>query len=176
MDIQLQTYSSPCGELLLGSYKDRLCLCDWREGRRHPRNLARIQRYLKANLVEKPSGITLAARGQLDEYFARQRQVLDLPILLAGTDFQKKVWQQLQKIPYGKTVSYREEAALIGMPEAVRAVANANGANALSIIVPCHRVIGANGHPTGYGGGMEAKKFLLALEGGQPQTLFSNFQ
>lgn len=176
MDIQLQTYSSPCGELLLGSYKDRLCICDWREGRRHPRNLARIQRHLKADFVEKPSGITLAASRQLDEYFARQRKSFDLPLLLAGTDFQKKVWQQLQKIPYGKTVSYGEEAALLGMPEAVRAVANANGANALSIIVPCHRVIGTNGHPTGYGGGMEAKKFLLALEGGQPQTLFSNPQ
>lgn len=176
MNIQLQTYTSPCGELLLGSFSDRLCLCDWREGRRHPRNLARIQRYLKANFVEKPSGITLAASRQLDEYFTRKRKSFDLPILLAGTDFQKKVWQRLQKIPYGKTVSYGEEAALLGMPEAVRAVANANGANALSIIVPCHRVIGANGHPTGYGGGMEAKKFLLALEESLPQTLFSNPQ
>ena len=165
MDILLQTYASPCGELLLGSYADRLCLCDWTAGTRHARVMARVQRYLQAPFVEEPSELTRRAAQELDEFFAKRRQVFDLPLLPVGTDFQKQVWNQLLKIPYGQTLSYRQEALALGMPEAVRAIANANGANALSIIIPCHRVIGHNGSLTGYGGGLAAKRFLLELEG-----------
>lgn len=164
MDIRLQTYASPCGELLLGSYADKLCLCDWRAGARHTRVMARVQRYLQAPFTEEPSELTRRAAQELDEFFAKRRQVFDLPLLFAGTDFQQKVWRNLLKIPYGQTLSYRQTANLLGMPEAVRAIANANGANALSIIVPCHRVIGHNGSLTGYGGGLAAKQFLLELE------------
>lgn len=164
MDIRLQTYASPCGELLLGSYADKLCLCDWRAGARHARVMARVQRYLQASFTEGPSELSRLAAQELDEFFAKRRQVFDLPLLFAGTDFQQKVWRNLLKIPYGQTLSYRQTANLLGMPEAVRAIANANGANALSIIVPCHRVIGHNGSLTGYGGGLAAKRFLLELE------------
>lgn len=165
MEIQLQTYLSPCGELLLGSYADKLCLCDWTAGTRHARVMARVQRHLKAEFVEKPSELTRLAAQELDEFFAKRRQVFDLPLLFAGTDFQQRVWRNLLKIPYGQTLSYRQESLALGMPEAVRAIANANGANALSIIIPCHRVIGHNGSLTGYGGGLAAKRFLLELEG-----------
>ena len=165
MEIRLQTYVSPCGELLLGSYADRLCLCNWTAGTRHARVMARVQRYLQAPFVEDPSELTRLAARQLDEFFAKRRQVFDLPLLFAGTDFQQRVWRNLLKSPYGQTLSYRQEALALGMPEAVRAIANANGANALSIIIPCHRVIGHNGSLTGYGGGLAAKRFLLELEG-----------
>ena len=165
MEIRLQTYVSPCGELLLGSHADKLCLCDWTAGARHARVMARVQRYLQAPFVEDPSELTRLAARQLDEFFAKRRQGFDLPLLFAGTDFQQRVWRNLLKIPYGQTLSYWQEALALGMPEAVRAIANANGANALSVIVPCHRVIGHNGRLTGYGGGLAAKRFLLDLEG-----------
>lgn len=105
------------------------------------------------------------AAAQLDEYFAGKRKAFSVPLLLVGTDFQKAVWQELQNIPYGAAITYAEEARRIERPEAVRAVANANGANALSIFVPCHRVIGANGMLGGYAGGADAKRWLLEMEG-----------
>ena len=101
---------------------------------------------------------------ELDEYFRGERKEFDIPLLLAGSEFQKRVWQQLRHIPYGQTVSYGELAAAIGAPKSVRAVANANGANAISIILPCHRVIGSDGSLTGYGGGTDTKRYLLELE------------
>ena len=101
---------------------------------------------------------------ELDEYFRGERMDFDIPLLLAGSDFQKRVWQQLPHITYGQTASYGELAAAIGSPRSVRAVANANGANAISIILPCHRIIGSDGRLIGYGGGLRAKQFLLELE------------
>ena len=120
--------------MVLGSFGGKLCLCNW--------------------TVEK----------QLDEYFRRGRTSFDVPLLFVGTDFQESVWRLLPDIPYGQTTSYGAMAARLGMPKAVRAVANANGANAISIIAPCHRVIGSDGSLTGYGGGLGAKKYLLRLE------------
>jgi methylated-DNA-[protein]-cysteine S-methyltransferase len=109
--------------------------------------------------------ILAAARDQLDEYFAGRRRRFDLRLAPAGTGFRLAVWRQLTRIPYGRTTSYGELAAAIGRPRAVRAVGAANGANPISIIVPCHRVIGRDGSLTGYGGGLAAKRALLALEG-----------
>ena len=107
---------------------------------------------------------TQEAARQLDEYFKGERQAFDLPLVMAGSDFQQRVWQELLKIPYGGTISYGELAKRIGQAQAVRAVANANGANALSIFIPCHRVIGSNRSLTGYAGGLAAKQYLLAWE------------
>lgn len=106
------------------------------------------------------------ARRQLEEYFAGERREFSLALDAAGTEFQRSVWRALRAIPYGETASYGDIARRIGNPRAVRAVGLANGRNPISIIVPCHRVIGANGTLTGYGGGLERKRFLLALEGG----------
>jgi methylated-DNA-[protein]-cysteine S-methyltransferase len=107
-----------------------------------------------------------AAQSQIEEYFADERREFSVAIEAAGTEFQQRVWRALCAIPYGTTISYGELARRIGKPRAVRAVGLANGRNPISIIVPCHRVIGANGSLTGYGGGLERKRFLLALEGG----------
>lgn len=103
-------------------------------------------------------------RGQLTEYFAGKRQEFDLPIAPHGTDFQKRVWEALKEIPFGETRSYGQLAAQLGVPNASRAVGRANGTNPISIIVPCHRVIGSTGALTGYGGGIENKKWLLEFE------------
>jgi len=104
------------------------------------------------------------AAKQFDEYFKKDRQNFDLPLVLHGTDFQVKVWKALQKIPYGQTRSYGELAAMTGNPKACRAAGMANNRNPITIIVPCHRVIGHDGSLTGYGGGLELKQKLLDLE------------
>ena len=100
----------------------------------------------------------------MEEYFARKRKAFDIPLLFIGTDFQKSVWQELLNIPYGKTVSYGELSQKLGNSKAVRAVATANGANAISIFVPCHRVIGSNHKLVGYAGGLEAKKLIFMID------------
>jgi len=110
------------------------------------------------------SEILQKCANQLEEYFTQKRTDFELDIAPKGTEFQQKVWQVLQKIPYGKTVSYLEIAQELGDPKAVRAVGMANGKNPISIVVPCHRVIGSNGNLTGYAGGLERKRFLLDLE------------
>jgi methylated-DNA-[protein]-cysteine S-methyltransferase len=110
-------------------------------------------------------------RGQLDEYFAGRRRHFDLPLSAVGSAFQKRVWAALMKIPYGETTSYGRTAVAIGSPTASRAVGLANGQNPISIIVPCHRVVGANGSLTGYGGGLDAKRWLLSHEAVQAGVL-----
>jgi methylated-DNA-[protein]-cysteine S-methyltransferase len=105
-----------------------------------------------------------AAERQLKEYFAGRRKAFDLPFDLAGTDFQKSVWKQLQKIPYGKTASYSEVAEGVGSPKAVRAVGSANGKNPVCILIPCHRVVRLSGEIGGYAGGIGNKAYLLELE------------
>lgn len=108
---------------------------------------------------------------QLTEYFAGQRQRFELPLAPEGTPFQQRVWRELQDIPYGVTISYGQLAARIGQPTASRAVGLANGSNPLAIVIPCHRVIGANGTLTGYGGGLPIKERLLALERGERRLI-----
>ena len=157
-------YQSPCGTLVLGSFGNQLCLCDWQteKHREHVNN--RLRRLLDAEFSDGTSAIIDRAIIQLDEYFDGKRQRFDIPLLFVGTDFQKDVWDALLTIPFGKTVSYREIATRIGNPKAVRAVANANGANSISIFAPCHRVIGSDHTLTGYGGGLPTKEYLLKLE------------
>jgi methylated-DNA-[protein]-cysteine S-methyltransferase len=110
-------------------------------------------------------------RRQLDEYLAGRRRDFDLPLELDGTEFQRLCWEELRRIPYGETRSYSEQARRIGRPAAVRAVGHANHDNPIGVIVPCHRVIGANGALTGYAGGLAMKRTLLELEGVLPQIL-----
>lgn len=157
-------YATPCGRLLLGSFGDRLCLSDWQSEKYRGHVNHRLCRVLHAEFSEGTSAVIEMAIAQLDEYFAGKRREFDVPLLFAGTEFQKTVWDALLTIPFGQTVSYGELAWHIGMPKAVRAVANANGANSISIFAPCHRVIGSDGTLTGYGGGLPVKEFLLRLE------------
>lgn len=163
--IKTKRYESPCGVLLLGSFGDKLCLCDWQVEKHRSHVDKRLKRILRAEFEEGTSEVIEQAVLQLDEFFAGKRREFDVPLLFVGTDFQKTVWNELLKIPFGKTISYGEMAQRIGLPKAVRAVANANGANSMSIFAPCHRVIGSDRSLTGYGGGMAAKQMLLELEG-----------
>lgn len=163
--IKIKRYESPCGVLMLGSFGDKLCLCDWQVEKHRDHVDRRLKRILRAEFEEGTSEVIRKAERQLDEFFAGQRREFDMPLLFVGTDFQKTVWNELLKIPFGQTISYGEMARRIGMPEAVRAVANANGANSISIFAPCHRVIGSDRSLTGYGGGLDAKRMLLELEG-----------
>jgi methylated-DNA-[protein]-cysteine S-methyltransferase len=116
-----------------------------------------------------------AALAQLAEYFAGTRREFDLPLAPDGTDFQRRVWQQLRAVTYGQTASYLEIALAVGNGKAVRAVGAANGSNPISIIIPCHRVIGTNGKLTGYGGGLWRKEWLLQHEGWQPHPQLTLF-
>jgi methylated-DNA-[protein]-cysteine S-methyltransferase len=115
-------------------------------------------------VTENANHITTKTCEQLDEYFTGKRKVFELNLQLTGTDFQQQAWQVLQTIPYAKTLSYGGQANIIRRANAVRAIGAANGRNPISIIVPCHRVIGASGKLIGYGGGLERKEFLLELE------------
>lgn len=118
----------------------------------------------KKAVREAPEGLALAVFQELDEYFQGKRKTFDIPLRTHGTAFQEKVWAALRAIPYGEVRSYKEVAEAIGHPRAYRAVGMANNANPIFIIVPCHRVIGADGSLTGYGGGLPMKKALLSLE------------
>ena len=121
---------------------------------------------IRADAPRDPDALRPAAE-QLEAYFAGELTAFDLPLAPSGTPFQRAVWDALLTIPYGETVSYGEIARQIGDPSAVRAVGTANGRNPISIVIPCHRVIGADGSLTGYGGGLERKRALLALEASQ---------
>jgi O-6-methylguanine DNA methyltransferase len=110
---------------------------------------------------------------QLKEYFGGERKDFDLPLEIEGTEFQKRVWNELLKIPYGRTISYKELAVRLGDEKVIRAAASANGANPLPVVIPCHRVIGSDGSLIGYGGGLEIKEKLLVLEGSRQKDLFN---
>jgi len=162
--INIQTHKSPVGDLLLGSYDGKLCLLDFKYRRMRTTIDKRLQVGLNTEYVEESSEVIEQTITQLKEYFEGERRTFYIPLLTIGTDFQKSVWQGLMKIPYGTTASYLELSKNIGNEKAVRAVASANGANAISILIPCHRIIGSKGDLVGYAGGLLAKKKLLALE------------
>lgn len=164
MSISIEYLKSPYGELILGAYLDRLCLCDWRERGTRRAIDERIKNGLQALFVEEESPTNRLARQQLEEYFEGRRTVFDVPLRLVGTPFQLRVWEELQKIPYGKTATYRELAVRLDNEMAYRAVANACAANAISLFIPCHRIIGHQGELVGYAGGKETKEKLLQLE------------
>ncbi|PAT32055.1 methylated-DNA--[protein]-cysteine S-methyltransferase [Vandammella animalimorsus] len=157
MTIFHQTIDSPVGRLLIATSDEGLHAIEFPQGR-HP-----VKR--NAHWQESPHPLLSEATRQLGEYFAGQRRVFELPLAPQGTDFQQRVWQALRAIPYGQTRSYAQLATAIGQPKAMRAVGAANGRNPLSIVVPCHRVIGADGTLVGFGGGLPVKTFLLRLEG-----------
>lgn len=167
-DINIEYFKTAFGELILGEYDNRLCLCDWRHRKTRDSIDTRIKRHLKSQFFVKRSSLIQEAKLQLDQYFEGNRTEFNIPLLLSGTEFQKKVWKALLQIPYGKTVTYSQLSADLGDPKSIRAVARANGANAMSIIVPCHRIIGRDGHMVGYAGGKEVKKKLLYLENALP--------
>lgn len=163
-EIIIHYYTSSFGELILGTFNDQLCICDWRYRKMRKAIDSRIKKQLQAKYVEGKSKIIEKTISQLEEYTIGNRTTFDLELLLVGTPFQKSVWNELLTIPYGKTANYLSLSQKLNNPKAIRAVASANGANAISIIIPCHRIIGKNGDLVGYAGGLPAKRKLLELE------------
>jgi methylated-DNA-[protein]-cysteine S-methyltransferase len=160
MSYTFVTLTTPVGELKLVANGSRLAAILWENDK--------PDRVRLGPMREAPDNpILMRTAQQLQEYFAGTRNRFDLDLDFAGTEFQKKVWAALLTIPFGETRSYSEIARQIGNPSAVRAVGAANGKNPISIVAPCHRVIGASGKLTGFAGGLEAKEQLLTLEGGQ---------
>lgn len=166
--INIQYYKTKYAEFILGSFQNKLCLLDFRYRKMRTIVDNRLKSGFKAEFIEQDDEILKETRKQLDEYFDMSRRDFDIPIVTVGTEFQKSVWDALVKLPYGSTASYLDLAKDIDNEKAVRAVANANGANSIAIIIPCHRIIGSDGKLTGYGGGLAVKKRLLKLE----QNLF----
>ena len=163
MDIRWTAIDSPIGRLTLAASASALHAIEF-ENNRHPQ--------ARADWVAGESALLRQAALQLQEYFAGHRRQFDLPLAPLGTDFQRAAWQALTAIPYGETRSYAQQAAALGRPHATRAVGAANGRNPLPILLPCHRVIGASGALTGFGGGIEIKRWLLAHEQAQASLRF----
>ncbi len=163
--ISIHHFENELGHFIAGAYQGKLCLLDYRYRKMRARVDARIRKGLGAGFVEQNEAVIAQTQEQLAEYLQGRRTHFDIPLLLVGTPFQKRVWQALQQIPFGATLSYQQLAQTIGRASAVRAVATANGANAIAILVPCHRVIGSNSSLTGYAGGLRVKERLLELEG-----------
>lgn len=151
METAYAYYDSPIGLIEIGATGDAVTSLVFAEERRAD---------------AESNGLCEEAARQLAEYFEGTRRAFDLPVMPDGTDFQKRVWSELMKIPFGQMISYGDLARALGKPSAVRAVGAANGSNPISIVVPCHRVIGNNGGLTGYGGGLPRKEWLLRHEGG----------
>lgn len=155
---------SPLGPMLAVSDEDALYLLEFVERRGLEKEIERLRAKTKSAIIPGKTKPIDQIEQELEEYFAGTLKEFKTLIHLVGSDFQKKVWQELMQIPYGQTRSYLEQAKALGRPTSFRAVANANGKNQLAIIIPCHRVINSNGELGGYGGGISRKEFLINLE------------
>jgi AraC family transcriptional regulator of adaptative response/methylated-DNA-[protein]-cysteine methyltransferase len=155
---------TPIGEMVAGATKDGICLLEFSDRKSLSSQINEITVLLETTTGNGSNKHLRMLKKQLKEYFRGKRKEFSLHLLTPGTEFQQAVWKELLKIPFGSTRTYQEQADLLKNPLSVRAVAQANGANRLAIIIPCHRVIGSDGHLVGYGGGLERKKWLLDHE------------
>ncbi len=162
--ILLHRIPSPLGPILLGATETGICLLEFVDCRMPDPKFHGLEKLLGATILPGKNDHSHQAGEQLDEYFAGARQIFSVPLDLSGTAFQQSAWQALHRIPYGTTTSYQEQAKWVSDINAVRAVAAANGKNRVSIIVPCHRIIGKDGQLRGYAGGVERKRWLLNHE------------
>lgn len=162
--INITRLSTPLGPMFACAVNNGICLLEFADRRLIEFEFQEITRLLKAKIVYGNNIHFDNLRQQLGEYFDGKRTRFDLPLVTPGSAFQKQVWNQLIEIPYGTTLTYKQQAIILTRPSAVRAVAKANGYNRIAIIIPCHRVIGTNGNLTGYGGGLWRKKWLLEFE------------
>ena len=162
--VDLKRIETPLGIMIACANENGICMLEFSDRKSLSKELEDISKYFKANIVQGENPHFKTLKKELEEYFERKRFDFTVPLAPVGTDFQKNVWEILRTIPYGTTRSYQQQADILGNPKAVRAVANANGLNKISIIIPCHRVIGTNGRLTGYSGGIWRKQKLLELE------------
>ena len=168
--IFIHYFKTVVGELIIGCFENQVCVLDYRYQKMRSRVDKRIQSGLNASYLEKETSLLRTLQLQIIDYLNGVRKAFTFSIKMVGTPFQCSVWKALQTIPYGTTVSYLELAKQIGDEKAVRAVAAANGANALALVIPCHRVIGSTRKLVGYAGGIPAKKKLLKLERAHSQN------
>jgi len=164
--IMITRILTPLGPMLAGATDEGICLLEFIDRRMLETQLNRLKKLFKAELIPGSNQHFDELNKQIKQYFEGTRTEFSVPLVLDGTAFQRQVWSALQTIPYGETRSYKEQAEFICNPKAIRAVARANGDNRIAIIIPCHRVIGANGELVGYGGGLWRKQYLLNLEAG----------
>lgn len=162
--VDLKRIETPLGTMIACANETGICLLEYSDRKSLAKELEDISKYFRANVISGDNPHFKTLEKELAEYFEGKRLDFTVPLAPVGTDFQKNVWKILASIPYGTTTSYQQQAQMLGNPKAVRAVANANGLNKISIIIPCHRVIGTNGTLTGYGGGIWRKQKLLELE------------
>lgn len=162
--IVLNRLTTPLGPMLVGATDKGICLLEFADRKMLETEFKDLQRLLKAKILVGENEHITQAKQELKGYFSGITKHFKVLLDAPGTEFQKKVWEKLKEIPYGETVSYQEQAERINNPKAIRAVASANGYNRISIIIPCHRVIGKDGNLTGYGGGLERKRWLLDHE------------
>jgi len=162
--INITRLETPLGTMFAGATEQGICLLEFTDRKMLETELKSLAKLLNANILQGVNKHLELLKQQLDEYFEGKRKEFTIPLFTPGSEFRQSVWKTLRTIPYGSTRSYKQQAELLQRPEAVRAVANANGMNRISIIIPCHRVIGADGNLTGYGGGLWRKKWLLDLE------------
>jgi len=162
--IPITRIATPLGPMLAGATGEGICLLEFADRRMVETQVARLENYLRGQAIPGRSPFFGQLEQELGEYFEGTRRSFSVPLVLKGTPFQERVWEILREIPYGTTRSYKEQAVQLGNPAAVRAVAKANGDNRIAIIIPCHRVIGGDGRPVGYGGGIGRKEYLLNLE------------
>ena len=165
--INITRFETPLGPMFVCATVDGVCLLEFTDRRMLETELKTLTKILNASIVHGENKHFENLIQQMDEYFKGERKEFSIPLFTPGSEFQKSVWKELQTIPYGITRSYKQQAIALNNPGAVRAVANANGMNRISIIIPCHRVIGDDGHLTGYGGGIWRKKWLLDMESNQ---------
>lgn len=162
--IKIIKIETPIGEMVAGATDEGVCLLEFTDRRMLPTEYKDLTRLLKTILEEGENIHLKTLRKQLKEYFDGKRKEFTIPLVTPGSAFQQAVWKELQNIQFGSTRSYQEQAIALDRGDSVRAVANANGMNRISIVVPCHRVIGSDGHLTGYGGGLKRKRWLLDHE------------
>ena len=162
--ITVKRLETPLGTMLACAMEKGICLLEFTDRKMLETELKNLAKRVNATILQGHNDHFETLENQLGEYFDGIRKVFTVPLVTPGSDFQNEVWVQLQTIPYGKTRSYKTQALAINKPNAVRAVANANGMNRVSILIPCHRVIGSDGKLTGYGGGLWRKKWLLEFE------------
>jgi AraC family transcriptional regulator of adaptative response/methylated-DNA-[protein]-cysteine methyltransferase len=162
--IKTTKIETPLGVMIAGATEEGICLLEFHDRKILDSEYKDLSRLLETVIVEGENNYLRALRKQLKEYFEGKRKEFTIPLVFPGTEFQQAVWNELQTIPFGSTRSYQEQAVALNMPDSVRAVANANGMNRISIVIPCHRVIGSDGRLTGYGGGLRRKKWLLDHE------------
>lgn len=155
---------TPLGPMLVGATEEGICLLEFVDRRMIETQIERLKKLLKAELIPGSNKYFSQLEQEIKQYFEGTLKEFVVPLVIAGTDFQKSVWSALQTIPYGETRSYKQQSEIIGNPKAIRAVARANGDNRIGIIIPCHRVIGSSGELVGYGGGLWRKQHLLNLE------------